>query len=129
MISIVEDDAHVREATMNLLKSVGFTAACFASAEEFLQSHCVEGTTCLILDVQLPGLGGIELQRRLRDSGNPIPVVFVTAFPEERIRTRALADGAVGFLGKPYDAECLIDCVHKALGRNDRRSSDCPMRR
>lgn len=129
MISIVEDDALVREATMNLLQSFGFTAASFASAEEFLESHCIEGTTCLILDVQLPGLNGIELQRRLRDSGNPIPVVFVTAFPDERIRMHALADGAVGFLRKPYDAPCLIDCIHKALGRNDLRSSDCPMRR
>jgi FixJ family two-component response regulator len=126
MISIVDDDASVREATANLIRSLGFAAADFASAEDFLKSDRVDDTACLIADVQLPGLSGIELQQQLRDDGNMIPVIFITAYPDERIRRSALAAGAIGFLSKPHDADTLMDCLKKALhgrrteGRRDR---------
>jgi len=115
MISIVDDDALVREATANLVRSHGFATANFTSAEDFLESDAVDDTTCLILDVQLPGLSGIELQKRLRAKGKKMPVIFITAFPEERVRASALAAGAVALLDKPYDADFLIDCVGVAL--------------
>jgi FixJ family two-component response regulator len=115
MISIVDDDAIVREATLNLVRSHGLTGAAFASAEEFLGSDNMNHTACLIADVQLPGLSGIELQTRLRTDGNQTPVIFITAFPEARIQAQALDAGAVGFLSKPYDADSLIDCIDKAL--------------
>ncbi len=116
VISIVEDDALVRQATSNLVRSLGLAAVAFGSAEEFLASERLTDTACLIADVQLPGLNGLELQRRLRAGGHRTPVVFITAFPNERARTSALDGGAIGFLGKPYDAERLIDCLAKALG-------------
>ena len=115
MIAIVDDDALVREATANLLRSLGLSSANFASAEDFLSSDRVERTACLISDVRLPGLSGIDLQKRLRAEGKRTPVIFITAYPEEQIRKRALAGGAVGFLSKPYDANSLIDCLGKAL--------------
>jgi FixJ family two-component response regulator len=117
MISIVDDDAFVREATINLMRSLGFSATPFASAEDFLASDRVDGTTCLIADVQLPGLSGIELQERLRAEGKKTPVIFITAFPGERIRSSAMSGGAVCFLSKPFDPDSLIDCLDKALHR------------
>lgn len=115
VISIVEDDALVREATANLVRSLGFAAAKFASAEEFLASDGIEGTSCLIADVQLPGLSGIELQHRLRATGKTTPVIFITAFPEEPLRESALAAGAIAFLSKPYDTEALADYLATAV--------------
>ena len=115
MISIVDDDVIVREATLSLVRALGFTAVTFASAEEFLHSDCVNDTSCLIADVQLPGLSGIELQIRLRAEGSRIPVIVMTAFPDARIRVQALDAGAVAFLSKPCDIEALIDCLDRAL--------------
>jgi FixJ family two-component response regulator len=115
VISIVDDDPVVRDATANLLRSLGLASTKFASAEDFLNSDRVDGTACLISDVRLPGLSGIDLQTRLRAEGRTTPVIFITAFPDERVRMRALAGGATGFLGKPYDADSLIDCLDKAL--------------
>jgi FixJ family two-component response regulator len=115
MISIVDDDARVREATTNLLRALGFTAATFASAEDFLGSERADDTACLIADVQLPGLSGIELQDRLRAEGKETPVIFITAFPADSVRTCALRGGAIGFLSKPFDTATLIDCIDKAL--------------
>jgi FixJ family two-component response regulator len=91
----------------------------FASAEDFLQSDRLHDASCLISDVQMPGLTGIELQHRLAAAGNRMPVIFITAFPEERIRTRALAAGAYGFLAKPFSDESLIGCLDKALKSGD----------
>jgi FixJ family two-component response regulator len=119
VISIVDDDESVREATRGLVRSLGYAAAAFASAEEFLQSERLHDTSCLITDVQMPGLSGIELQSRLTAAGHRMPVIFVTAFPEERIRVRALEGGACGFLRKPFSDECLIGCLDKALGSRD----------
>jgi FixJ family two-component response regulator len=116
VISIVDDDPVVREATANLLRSLGLASAKFSSAEDFLsQDGVVDDTTCLISDVRLPGLSGIDLQTRLRAEGKTTPVIFITAFPDEPLRRRALAGGAIAFFGKPYDADSLIDCLDKAL--------------
>jgi FixJ family two-component response regulator len=115
MISIVEDDASVREATKGLVRSLGYSAATFASAEEYLRSERVRDTACLITDVQMPGMSGIDLQDRLIADGRRTPIIFVTAYPEERIRARALRAGAVGFLSKPFTDESLIECLDRAL--------------
>jgi FixJ family two-component response regulator len=115
VISIVDDDPSIREATKGLVRSLGYGAAAFASAEDFLQSDHVNDTACLITDVQMPGLSGVELQNRLIVQGNCTPIIFITAFPEERIRARALEAGAVGFLSKPFDEDCLIEYIHAAL--------------
>jgi FixJ family two-component response regulator len=122
MISIVDDDSSVREATKGLVRSLGYGAAAFASAEDFLQSDHVNDTACLITDVQMPGLSGVELQSRLIAQGNCTPIIFITAFPEERIRTRALEAGAVGFLSKPFDEDRLIEYIHAALNGGKART-------
>ena len=118
MISIVDDDESQRESTMGLVRSLGYRAATFASAEEFLQSDSVDKTSCLITDVQMPGLSGIDLQRGLIARGVEMPTIFITAFPEEGTRLRALTAGAFGYLGKPFSEESLIKCLDKALGRS-----------
>jgi FixJ family two-component response regulator len=118
VISIVEDDESVRLAIKSLLNSVGLATHLFASAEAFLQSPHVSKTSCLILDVQMPGMGGIELQRVLISQGLSTPIIFITAFPEERIRTRVLEAGAICFLCKPFDEQVLLDCLASALKRN-----------
>jgi len=105
----------VRHATENLLLSLGFGVSTFASAEEFLDSGRADDTSCLITDVKMPGLTGLDLQQRLIDDGKRLPVIFITAFFSESLRTQALAAGAVGFLGKPYGEASLIECLNKAL--------------
>lgn len=119
VISIVDDDESMREATSALVRSLGFSVATFASAEDFLESDHVDDTSCLITDVQMPGLSGVELQSRLIADGRDMPVIGVTAYPEESIRTRMLEAGAVGFLSKPFNDERLIDCLATALKRGD----------
>src|SRR5450432_4192625 len=118
LISIVDDDEAIREATKGLVRSLGYEAATFASAEEFLQSDSVANTSCLITDVQMPGLSGIDLQQGLIVRGIQMPTIFITAFPEERTRQRALTAGAFGYLGKPFSEESLVSCLDKALGRS-----------
>jgi FixJ family two-component response regulator len=115
LVSIVDDDESVREATRGLVRSLGFAAVTFASAEEFLHSDRVGDTSCLITDVQMPGLSGVELQSCLISRGRPIPIIFITAFPEERIEARVRQAGAIGFLSKPFDDETLIECLDRAL--------------
>jgi FixJ family two-component response regulator len=122
VISIVDDDPSVREATKGLVRSLGYGAAAFASAEDFLQSDHVNDTACLITDVQMPGLSGVELQNRLIAQGNCTPIIFITAFPEQRIRARALEAGAVGFLSKPFDEDRLIEYIHAALNGGKART-------
>jgi FixJ family two-component response regulator len=114
MISIVDDDESVREATKGLVRSLGYGAATFASAEEFLQSNQINDTECVISDVQMPGLSGVELQRQLIAQGNRTPIIFVTASPEERTHA-TLKAGAIGVLSKPFDEERLIEYLHTAL--------------
>jgi FixJ family two-component response regulator len=98
-----------------LLKLRGFVVHTFASAGEFLRLPSVQETCCLIVDVQMPGMNGFELQKRLRDDGNGRPIIFITAFPEERNRARAMAAGAACFLSKPFDGQTLIVYCYKVL--------------
>ena len=118
MISIVDDDELVRELTQALVRSLGYGATTFASAEEFLSSDQLDDTSCLITDVQMEGLSGVELQRRLIAKGSRMPIIFVTAFPDERTRSHVLNAGAVGFLSKPFSDENLIVCLATALAND-----------
>ena len=115
MISIVDDDELVREATKGLLRSLGYGAVAFASAEEFLQSNQLNDTECVISDVQMHGLSGVELQSQLIADGNHTPIIFITASQEERTRARALTAGAIGVLSKPFKEEHLIEYLNTAL--------------
>ena len=115
VISIVDDDELVRTATSALVRSLGYAVATFASAEDFLELDRMDDTSCLITDVQMPGLSGVELQNRLIADGRHMPIIGVTAYPEESIRTQMLRAGAIGFLSKPFNDECLIDCLTTAL--------------
>lgn len=117
MISIVDDDRSLREATKGLVRSFGYGADAFASAEEFLQSDRVNDSSCLILDVNMPGLSGIELQSQLIARGNRMPIIFITAVPEETTRAKAIEAGAIGFLSKPFREEWLINHLDVALNR------------
>jgi FixJ family two-component response regulator len=119
VISIVDDDKSVRESTKGLIRSLGYVAATFASAEDFLSSDRVHDTACLISDVQMPGMSGIELQSRLIAKGHRLPIIFISAYPEARARTQALSAGALGFLSKPFNDEKLIDCLDQALAGRD----------
>jgi FixJ family two-component response regulator len=119
LISIVDDDASVRAATNNLVRSHGYCAHTFASAEEFLQSAHLNDTSCVITDVQMPAISGIELLLLLRIRGHSVPVIFITAFPTEELRARALKAGAVGFLAKPFDGSVLISCLETTLKQNE----------
>jgi FixJ family two-component response regulator len=115
MISIVDDDSIVREAVGDLVQSLGYQAATFQSAEDFLESGCVSETSCLITDLQMPGLNGLDLQSQLMADGHRLPVIFITAFPEDKARNRAINAGAVGFLSKPFEENSLISCLETAL--------------
>jgi len=118
LISIVDDDESVRVATESLVRSLGFEAAAFASGEELLRWERLGEADCVVTDVQMPGMSGLELQARLIDDGRALPVIFITAFPEERLRRRAEAAGAYGFLSKPFDGTDMINCLDAALGRH-----------
>jgi FixJ family two-component response regulator len=115
VISIIDDDASVRIAMDNLLRSLGHTVRTFASAEEFLRSAHVNDTSCVIADVQMPAMSGVELQALLLGRGNRVPFIFITAFPKATIRERALKAGAICFLTKPFDRITLIKCLATAL--------------
>lgn len=117
IISIVDDDPSARVATERLVRSFGWRVSTFASSEDFLQSPQVAQTSCLVSDVQMPRVDGLELQRRLASLGYLIPIIFMTAFPQEAVRKRAMAAGAVSFLTKPFDAAILRDCINVALGQ------------
>jgi FixJ family two-component response regulator len=115
LISVVDDDDSVRESLQWLIRSFGFAVDAFASAEEFLKSDHLRDTRCLILDVRMPGMNGIELQRRLVASHYEIPVIFITAHGGEAARSQALRDGAVAYLLKPFTEEALLGAIHAAL--------------
>jgi FixJ family two-component response regulator len=119
MIFIIDDDVCAREATERVIRSSGYTVATYASAEDFLGSDHVNNTSCLITDVHLPGLTGVELYRRLRAKGFAAPTIFVTGHPDETTRTQVLAAGAVAFLSKPVGKKVLLDCLKTALTRQD----------
>ena len=119
IISIIDDDPFVRTATDGFVRSLGYRAATFASAEDYLQSDRINDTSCVITDVQMPGLSGVELQSLLLARGNCTPMIFVTGFPEEKVRRRVLEVGAIGFLSKPFDDEQLIEHLQTALRSHD----------
>jgi FixJ family two-component response regulator len=115
LIAVVDDDASIRLATDSLLRSRGYSVCTFASAGELLQSTELNETACVITDVRMPAMGGIELQAILRARGCTVPFVFITAFPEEAVRMQAMNGGATCFLTKPFDAPTLIKYVEAAL--------------
>ena len=122
VISIVDDDESFREALTSLLRSLGFTARAFASAEDYLASGSSGETSCLLLDIRLPGMDGLTLQQALIAGQRPgPPIVFLTAHGDGPTRARALAAGAVDFLAKPFSEEALLDAVHTALGASRSR--------
>jgi FixJ family two-component response regulator len=121
VISIIDDDPSVRTATNNLVRSHGYSAHIFASAEDFLQSTHLNDTSCVIADVQMPVMDGVELLVFLRAQGHGMPFIFITAFPEESVRERALKAGAICFLAKPFDGPTLINCLDTALAGQDGR--------
>ena len=115
LISIVDDDALAREGIRQLIESLGYRAVTFSSAEHFLESTVIAETTCLITDVQMPGLNGLELQEALQSQGLQTPIILITAYANEKHRSRALDAGALGFLSKPFNEESLIKCLTAAI--------------
>src|SRR5712672_3001321 len=118
VVSIVDDDVSVRRSTRRLLLSSGLRAEAFASAEEFLGSEWAEQTACLILDLRMPGMNGLELQRRLAQNRNPVPVIFLSAHASEEDERSALGAGAVQFLRKPTSKAALLNAIRDALNRS-----------
>jgi FixJ family two-component response regulator len=114
-VAIVDDDEAVRVALEGLLKSAGLTARAFESAEEFINSGQQRQTACLISDIRMPGMSGLELQAKLNVEGCRIPIVFITAHGDAKMRMQALRAGAVEFLAKPFDDEALLESVRAAL--------------
>jgi FixJ family two-component response regulator len=115
LISVVDDDESIRRTTTFLIESFGFRAAAFASAENFLKSGQLHDTSCLIVDVQMPGMSGLELQSELAAAGYDIPIVFMTAYENKVSRQQAMQAGAVAFLAKPFGDEQLLQTVRLAL--------------
>jgi FixJ family two-component response regulator len=119
VIAIVDDDHSVREALTSLVRSLGYVAMAFECAEDLLKSKRRRNVACMIADVQMPGMTGIELHNRLVASGEPIPTVLITAFPDERSRERALQAGVIGYLSKPFSEGDLLACIRSTLGRRE----------
>ena len=115
VIAVVDDDESVRMAVASLLRSVGFVVLRFASAEEFLRRSDLQSIACLILDVRMPGMDGLQLQRYLRAEGWLVPTIFLTAHGDDRGRAQAFAGGAMAFLPKPFDADVLLSAVKSAF--------------
>jgi FixJ family two-component response regulator len=116
LIAIVDDDDAVLEATKDLVQTMGFRTETFRGANSFLAWNTAHPAACLILDVQMPGIDGFQLQQLLADAKRGIPIIFVTAFPDERMRRRALKTGSVAFLSKPFTRHELLHCIRLALG-------------
>lgn len=120
VISVLDDDPYVRAAINNVLESRGYIVHTFASAEEFLRSTDLNDTSCVIADVQMPFVTGIDLLRQMRAQGSVTPFIFISAFPDESVRVRALEAGAICFLGKPFAASDLMHCLERALAAGER---------
>ena len=116
-ISIVDDDKSVREAMAGLMRSIGFSANVFSSGESFLKSDSLRRTACLIADVHMPGMTGLELHHRLVASGDPVPTILITAHVDDKVRADALDAGVVAYLAKPVDETQLLSSINSALGR------------
>ena len=115
MIAIVDDDEALREAMRSLVRSLGYGVSTFGSAEEFLNSERISDTSCLITDLHMPGLSGLDLQERLIARGHRFPIIFLTAYPDEDVRIRAMKAGAIGFMRKPCSDEHLLGYLNKAF--------------
>ena len=122
MISIIDDDVCARGATEAIVRSLGYALATYGSAEDFLGSQNVNDTSCLITDVHMPGLSGVELYKRLRADGFAVPTIVVTGHPDETTLTQVLAAGAVAFLSKPFGKQALLGCL-KAAGFHQKKHS------
>ena len=117
LVAIVDDDESVQSALQDLIESDGLSALCFGSAEQFLNSEARHKAACLIADIRMPGMSGLELQAKLKAEGYRIPIIFITAHGDAEMRTLAMRDGAVEFLTKPFDDAVLLQVVHGALAR------------
>lgn len=117
LISVVDDNEGVRESLKGLIRSVGFKAEVFSSAERFLNSPHLRDTQCLILDVRMPGMDGLQLQRQLSKSRRELPIIFITAHGDQAARAQALKNGAVDYLFKPFSEQELLDAIDSALGK------------
>ncbi len=115
LISIIDDDESMREAIKGLMRSLGYRVEAVASAQEFLSSRHVHRTSCLIADMQMPGMTGLELYQRLSTSGKPIPTILITAYPDDGVRERALSAGVIGYLSKPFEEDDMLACICSAL--------------
>jgi FixJ family two-component response regulator len=118
-VAIIDDDESVRTTTDSLVRSLGFIVHTFASSEEFLRSNRLDDFACVMTDVQMPGMSGVQLQDHLRARGYRVPFIFFTAFPDEKTRGQALASGATCYLTKPFDGDSLIQCFQVALETHD----------
>jgi FixJ family two-component response regulator len=116
-IAVIDDDASIRRALQRLLQSAGFTVETFGTAREFLDADYRARTACLVLDIHLPGMSGVELQEYLAASRVPIPIVFITAHDDVSTRERVSRAGAVGYLRKPFDQDKLIEAIGRAIGQ------------
>ena len=117
LISVIDDDEDVRVSITSLLESLGFTIEAFPSAVDFLNSETIRHTQCLIADVHMPHMTGLELCRHLRQSDHPIPTILITAYPDDGVRSRALDQGVICYLPKPIEQDRLLGCIHSALKR------------
>jgi FixJ family two-component response regulator len=115
MVSIVDDDQSVRDGIVDLVRALGFDAEAFERAEDFLQSDRLDSTTCLITDMRMRGITGIDLHDRLVESGKRIPTIVITAYPKDVDRLRAMQGGVIAYLAKPFDEEQLVACIMSAL--------------
>jgi FixJ family two-component response regulator len=118
-VFIVDDDNRMRAAMQRLLKTVGLHTELFATPEEFLRHKMPNGPSCLVLDVRLPGMSGLEVQQKLNESGSEIPIIFITSHGDIPMTVKAMKSGAVDFLTKPFRDQDLIDAIHQALQRNE----------
>jgi FixJ family two-component response regulator len=119
LVAIIDDDASVPVTTDSLVRSLGYRTRTFASAEEFVRANRPDDLSCVIADVQMPGMSGVELQAHLRSQGSRVPFIFFTAFPDEKIRAQALAAGAICYLTKPFEGESLVQGLQAALKTHD----------
>src|ERR1700726_1740599 len=119
LVAIIDDDASVRATTDSLVRSLGYVVYTFASAEDFLRSDRLDDLSCVIADVQMPGMSGVELQAYLLTRGYRVPFIFFTAFPDERIRAQALRAGAICYLTKPFNGDSLVQGLQVALKKHD----------
>jgi len=117
LIAIVDDDESVQSALQDLIEADGLSARCFGSAEEFLDSGLQRRVACLITDIRMPGMSGLELQARLKADGIKTPIIFITAHGDERVRIQAMREGGVEFLMKPFDDQVLLNRVRTAVDR------------